>query len=43
MYAKILTKTKFLSKVIFKVTSPLFLNNIWVDNIVWNDNCVWID
>lgn len=43
MYAKILGKTKFLSKVIFRVLSSLFPNNIWVDDITWYDNYMWID
>lgn len=44
MYAKFIGKTKFLSKVIFKVTSLiLFISGMWVDNIVWDDYKIWND
>ena len=46
MNIQIFDKTLFFDKVLFSFTPPiillpLFINNIWVDDILWNDNCIW--
>jgi hypothetical protein len=48
MKVKILSKTKFLAKTFFISIPPiqllpLFINNIWVDNIIWYDNFIWTE
>jgi len=46
MHIKIFDKTMFYSKTLFTFIPPiplppLFINNIWLDDILWDDNCIW--
>ena len=46
MHIKIFDKVAFHSKVLFtfippKPLPPLFIDNLWADDILWDDNRIW--